>query len=220
MKIHVLTPFYRVYLAPTLIHYLEPMGIEWYPVMTPSELYPFNKSWIHPIYMDSELPPKAKCCYKFNVFLEQQKVVDDDYYVFMCDDNMYEPGFFDVIRLQTAKIVICSLYRGDTIPDDGASERHSPTTLKAIKHGDIRPGNIDYAQYIIKGELFKTHPFNVFIGRTDGIYIRNLSIEYPNDIAFIPDLYAWLNYFQVGRYTSKNKFPKKHWELPEIIKDV
>jgi len=215
MKIHVLTPFYRVYLAPTLIHYLEPMGIEWYPIMTPSELYPFNKDWIHPVYMDSELPPNAKCCYKFNVFLEQNEIIDNDYYVFMCDDNMYEPGFFDVIRQQTAKIVIFSLYRGDTIPNDGAKERHLTTILRPKRLLDVRPGNIDYAQYIIKGELFKTHPFNAYQGCTDGIYIQKLCFEHPNDIIFLPDLYAWFNYFQPGRYTNKKRFPKDNWELPE-----
>jgi len=225
MNIHVLCPMYKMHLVPTLIHYFEPMGIQWYPILTPSETIRFKskeiqkiistKTWIHPVYVN-ELPPKATCCQKFNDFLTQHKILDNDYYTFMCDDNMYEPGFFDVIRQQSAKILICSLYRGDTIPNDNG-QPHPTFILRHHKISSIRPGLIDYAQYIIKGEIFKHHPFDPYINMTDGVYIQTLCHKYPNNVTFLPDLYAWFNYFQPGRYTTKNPFPKSHWELPKII---
>jgi len=218
MKIHVLCPLYRKHLVPTLIHYLEPMGIEWYPIMAPSDMVTFDSSlkWIHSVHV-RELLPKAQCCQKFNDFLTQHIPIDNDYYAFMCDDNMYEPGFFDVIRQQSAKILIYSLYRGDTTPKEPATAPHGTNTLKVTHHKDIRPGKIDYAQFIIKGELFKTQLFNPYIGCTDGRYIQELAAAHPSEVKFLPDLYAFFNYFQPGRYTKKEKFIKTTWELPKII---
>jgi len=216
MEIHVLTPLFRVYLVPTLVYYLEPMDIQWYPIMTPSEITTFDKDWIHPVHVN-ELPPKAQCCQKFNAFLDLHEIIDDDYYAFMCDDNMYEPGFFDVIRQQSAKILICALYRGDATPNDNVVDKHPTNTLKATKLSHIIPGRIDYAQFIIKGSLFKTHPFDPYVGCSDGRYIRNLAREYPHDVTFLPNLYALFNYFQPGRYNKKERFPKPNWELPKIL---
>jgi hypothetical protein len=214
MKIHIITAFYRVHLAQTLIHYLEPMGIEWYPVVAPKEDIPFDKEWIHPIHVNellhNEFPYR-----KINDFLDTQEVIDDDYYGFMSDDNMYEPGFFDIIKTQTAKIIICSLYRGDTIPNDDAISKYPPTILKPVTLKNIRIGHIDLAQYIIKGEIFKKNRFNISTPVADGLYAVNLRINYQNDIVFLPDSYVFFNYFQIGRYTKKDTFIKDTWELPK-----
>ena len=217
MKIHILTPFWRTYLAPTLIHYLEPMGIEWYPVVAPKEDIPFDRDWIHPIHVD-ELVPPTTCARKINDFLDTQEVINDDYYGFMCDDNMYEPGFFDIIRQQTAKILIVSAYRGDTIPPDRTIARHSTSILRITSLKGIRIGQIDYCQYIIKGEIFKQNRFDIYNKVTDGAYAVHLRLTYPNDIVFLPDSYVFFNYFQPGRYTTAKTFVKSTWMLPEIIK--
>ena len=215
MKIHILTPFYRVHLAQTLIHYYEPMGIEWYPIVAPKEDIPFDMDWIYPIHV-IELSAKETCARKFNDFLDTQEVIDDDYYGFMCDDNMYEPGFFDVIRQQTAKILIVSAYRGDSIPRDGSAP-HGTDILKITSLKGIKISRIDFCQYIIKGEIFKQNRFDTFNKVSDGVYAVNLRLKYPNDIIFLPDSYVFFNYLQPGRYTTTSTFVKSTWSLPEII---
>jgi hypothetical protein len=216
MKIHILTPFYRIHLAQTLIHYYEPMGIEWYPIVAPKEDIPFDRDWIHPIHV-TELAPKETCARKFNDFLDTQEVIDNDYYGFMCDDNMYEPEFFDVIRKQTAKILIVSAYRGDTLPPDYTVARHGTNILKITSLKNIRIGQIDYCQYIIKGKIFKQNRFDTFNKVNDGVYAVNLRLTYPNDIVFLPDSYVFFNYLQPGRYTTTSTFVKSTWSLPNII---
>ena len=216
MKIHVITPLHRVYLVPTLIHYLKPMGVEWYPIMAPSELVEFDEEWIHPVNV-RERKPREGIAYKQNHFIETQEIIDEDYYCNMMDDDMYEPGFFDVIRTQKAKIIVFSLYRGDKIPNDNQM-RHPATTIRAAKIRMMRPGHIDVMQYIVKGEIFKKHKFVVEHFMADGLYAQMLAETYPNEIVFLPDWYGLFNYFQPGRHNSKEAFPKPNFELPKIIK--
>jgi hypothetical protein len=156
------------------------------------------------------------CSRKFNDFLDTQEVIDDDYYGFMCDDNMYEPGFFDVIRQQTAKILIVSAYRGDSIPRDGSAP-HGTNILRITSLTGIKIARIDFCQYIIKGEIFKQNRFDPFNKVSDGVYAVNLRLKYPNDIVFLPDSYVFFNYLQPGRYTTTSTFVKQTWVLPEII---
>lgn len=217
MKIHIITPFYREYLSKTLVHYLEPMGIEWYPVCAPGEIMPIKKPWIHALNVDA-LVNRQNAWKKVNDFADMCEINDDDYYGFMCDDNMYEPGFFDIIREQTAKIIMFSMYRGDRIPIELSDVPHHATTLHIRGPNDVRPGNIDIMQYIIKGDIFRTHRFDIYDhAYSDGHYAVHLKNEHLKDIVFLPELFALFNYFQPGRYTDPNRFLKPTWKMPEII---
>jgi hypothetical protein len=194
------------------------MDIEWYPIQTPKELLPKGSpvlpDWVHPILVN-ELGPGQNAFKKINDFADTQEIIPNDYYAFMCDDNMYEPGFFDIIRKQTAKVIICSLYRGDTVPPIGVS--HPATTIRLKGPKGIRPGNIDIMQYIIKGEIFKQHRFDVYDhGYSDGHYAVALKKAHLNDMVFLPDLFGLFNYFQTGRYTKKEALLKPRWSLPEV----
>jgi len=226
MDIHVLTPFYRDYLAPTLIHYLEPMGIIWHPIVTVEERWPTvaqakghkkQKYWIHPLVVP-KLAPGMNAFKKINDFIEMRHIVDDDYYGFMCDDNMYSPNFFDVIRQQTAKILMFSMYRGDTVPDRKGEVPHHATTLRIAEPWDVRHGNIDIMQYIIKGEIFRKYRFDVYDhAYSDGHYAERLKFQHPDDIQFLPNLYCFFNYFQPGRYTDPSKFLDPTWKMPKFV---
>ena len=216
MKIHIITALYRVHLAQTLIHYLEPMGIEWYPVVAPKEDIPFDKEWIHPIHVNellhNEFPYR-----KINDFLDTQEVIDDDYYGFMSDDNMYEPGFFDVIRQQTAKILFYSVYRGDSTPRNDGSEPHPSTPIRIQSLNDIRICNVGFGMCILKGEILRQTKFKNTHKWDDGRYMERLKLKFPNEIQILPDLWVFGNYFQVGRYTDTTKFLKSNWLLPEYF---
>jgi hypothetical protein len=216
MKIHIGTPLYRLWLVPTLKHYLEPMGIEWYPIMTPSERVEFNEDWIHPLHV-KELEPGVGVGRKMNDLIDAYEIENNDYYCWMMDDDMYEPGFFDTIRQQTAKIIICSLYRGDTVPMHDGQMKHPARSIVARNINQMRPGHMDVQQYIVKGEILRKYRFEARHPMADGVYAKVLADNHADEIVFLPGLYALFNYFQPGRYTNKQAFPKSTWELPNFV---
>ena len=218
MKIHVGTQFHRNYLLPTLIHYLEPMNIKWYPVCDPEEIKTFeniNKPWIHPILCKPLQSPPEHACRKLNDFIENIAINDNDYYCFMGDDDMYEPGFFDVIRKQTTPIIFVSLSRGDTIPE--GAHPHPTYPLIMRDPDDVRVYNIGMTQYIMKGSIVKQMRFKNQNNFDDGIFGEDLKNKFPNQAKFIHDLFVFGNYFEPGRYTNDNWKLKKHWELPKYV---
>jgi hypothetical protein len=217
MKIHVGTQFHREGLLKTLIHNLEPMGIEWYPVCDSEEIKAFetnNKPWIHPILCKPLQSPPEHACRKLNNFLDGIEIDDNDYYCFLDDDSMYEPGFFDVIRQQTSKIIFCSLSRGDSIPVGAHPHPTYPLIIRGLN--DVRVYNIGMCQYIIKGEIAKKVRFRNQNNFDDGIFAENLKRLFPHDCHFLPDLFVFGNYFEPGRYNNNWKI-KSHWKGPEII---
>jgi hypothetical protein len=196
------------------------MGIEWYPIMAPSEHVEFNERWIHPVHV-RERKPGEGIAYKQNHFIDTKPIFDNDYYCTMMDDDMYEPGFFDVVRKQTARVIVFSLYRGDTRPSEPTgynNMRHPATTIRKVRPEGMKPGHIDIMQYIVKGDIFKKHRFIVEHSMADGVYAQMLAEKYRNEIVFLPDWYGLFNYFQPGRYTTEKAFLKPTWKLPEIIK--
>lgn len=189
------------------------MNVEWYPVLCDKEKdIDFGKSWVHPVLVP-DLLPTDQCYRKINDFIDRREIIDDDYYGFMNDDNCYEPGFFDVVRQQTSKILIYSAYRGDASPYV-PRDRHAATTLQINKLEDVKAGHIDLCQMIVKGSIFKQYRFDNTSGYGDGWYAERLVKNHPNDITVIPNLYAFFNFFQPGRFTDKTKFLKSTWELP------
>jgi len=218
MNIHILCPFYRKNLLPTLINYLEPTGIIWHPLCDPIDMTAFydnDKSWIQPI-LCPPFNPTDMCYRKINDFLDTKHIIDDDYYGFMGDDDMYEPGFFDVIRQQTSKIIVYCLSRGDTTPECD-TEQHPAMSITLHTLDDIRTFNIGLGMYILKGSILKQTRFGNVSKFDDGAYAENLKAKFPDDIKILSDLYIFGNYFQPGRYTNDNWKIKSNWELPKII---
>lgn len=215
MNIHIICPFYRKYLLSTIIYYLEPTGIFWHPVCDPTDIKIFKnnkKNWIKPLLVEP-FKPEEQCYRKINDFIEKETIIDNDYYGFMGDDDMYEPGFFNVIREQTAKIIFFSNYRGDTIPADDPSQ-HPIYPLIIDGPDKIRTCNIGMGMYILKGEILKQTKFDLTCIWDDGHYAEMLKERWPDDFICIPDLFVFGNYFQPGRFTTTKKFLKKTWELP------
>jgi len=214
MNIHIVCPFKRIELLPTLIKYLEPMNIIFHPVITPEEIFEVNRDWIRPLVV--EINAYVIAYEKINKFIEQYPIIDEDYYGFMGDDDMYEPGFFDVIREQTAGILMYSLYRGDSIPECDP-EKHPPIPIHMCCLDNVRVCNIGLLQYILKGSILRQTRFDTNHRWSDGGYAETLAARFPGEIKFLPNLYGFGNFFQPGRYTQKSFFIKSTWELPEIV---
>jgi len=220
MNIHIICPLWRTHLVPTLIHYLEPMNIQWHPIMTAKEQVDFDPPWVHPLIVEEHPTDKTfRAFRKPNEFIRTQEIIDDDYYGFMSDEDMYEPGFFDVIRKQTAKILMFSLYRGDTLIKDGPKKIHWHPATPLIVNGfkNIKVGSIGLPQYIIKGSILKVSQFRNDHYYNDGHFAMMLAERFPHHIKFLPDLFVFAAYLQLGRYTKKEAFLKPNWELPVII---
>jgi hypothetical protein len=221
MNIHIITPFHRENMIKTLIKYMEPMNIIWYPVCDPDEIQSFegiNEDWIRPVLCPPLIIPPDQAFRKLNDFLNAAEIIDKDYYAFMGDDDMFEPGFFDVIKQQTAKIIFCSLARGDTIPAEAeGAGRHPVYPLIINGPEDVRVFNIGLMQFIIKGEIARQVRFNNTSNHDDGKMAEFLKNTFPDDIVYLPGWFGFGNYFEPGRYTNNNWKLKPEWKLPEII---
>jgi hypothetical protein len=214
MDIHILTPFYRKDLAATLIYYWRQHNIFWYPLMAPSDYIELpNESWIRPVTVE-ELKKGENCFVKVDYFREHHLIIDEDYYGVTCDETIYEPGFMDVLRQQTAKIVVCSSYRGNAIPKDGSAPHPvNPLIIRGLQ--DIKYCGIGMGQWFVKGDILRSVPYHENKRKDDGQYAMELKKRYPTNIVFIPEWFSLANYLQKGRHTKKEKFLKSHWELPE-----
>jgi len=214
MEIHILTPFYKKDLAASLVYYWRQHNIYWYPLMAPSDYVEFpNEDWIRPTMVE-ELKKGENCFVKVDYFRNHYPIIDSDYYGVTCDETMYEPGFMDILKQQTAKIVMCSSYRGNAVPRDGSAPH--PTTPLIIKGlQNIKYCGIGMGQWFVNGEILKTVPYKEGHRYDDGHYAVELKKRYGTDIVFLPDWFSLANYLQKGRHTKKERFLKPNWELPE-----
>jgi hypothetical protein len=204
MNIHVLTSFWRIENKDILIDYLKPMDITWHPVVYVhdyKENILFNEPWIEAVYMDNYPPGVHRNYHKMNYFIETQEIVDDDYYCFMADDDMYEADVMPFVKEQTADVVFISAKRGDhRIPFGNAC--HGTHTLFAYGKDSIRMGNVDKGQIFVKGKILKASRFGN-IDESDGLYAEWLVNNFKY-IKYAPDKYFLFNFFQPGRWDKND----------------
>lgn len=216
MNIHLLIPFYRKHLAKTLLHYYGQMGIIVHPICDEIDIEPFvdnTLEWVKP-FLCPALKPGEQCYTKFNYFIEAGDLIEDDYYGFCGDDDMFEPRFFDDLKTHTADVVYNSNYRGDSIPNDGTCG-HGTSPLIIAEAGNVRIDYIGLGMFFVKGCILKDLRFNQQCGGGDGEFAIAL-LKAPT-IEYRSWWFVFGNYFQPGRHTNPAKFLKPTWELPQII---
>jgi hypothetical protein len=207
MNFHAVMPFYRQYLVPELIAHFEAMSLIWHPVCDYADIIPFQHSenqreWIQPV-LCKPLLPSDQCYRKNNDFIETGNIIDEDYYGFIHDDDMYIPGFITKIKQQTAKIIFYSMSRGDVCPDDNHPWKWPPIPIILNTSADIHVAGIDMCQYIVKGEILKQTRFGNASVCDDGFYAENLKNRWPADYIIMPEIGINFNYLQKGRYLNK-----------------
>jgi hypothetical protein len=193
-------------LKDILIKAYRSMNILWHPIMLQNEKTDFNESWILPLI----IPMKSKDCsvlmpgnFKRNWFIENEEIIDEDYYVTVDDDDMYEVGVFDAIKQMNDDIVIISLKRGDFQPVGVSEIRKYPTTTLYAHPDNVIIGSISAQQSFVKGKIFKEHLFNEFNHCWDGeIAIHHK--ESGEQIRYEPGFYALFNYYEPGRWDKKS----------------
>ena len=207
-QIHLVTPFMRHELKDILVEAYRPMGIIWHPIMFMDEWtdFPFER-WIKPY----AIPQKSSECkvlmpgnYKRNLFIKNCPIIDDDYYVTVDDDDMYEAGVFEAIKQMDDDIVIISMKRGNNIPDEATPIRRYPTTTLTARSEMVEIGSISAQQSFVKGKIFKAHLFNEGFHCWDGeIAVHHK--ESGEQIAYRPDLFALFNYYEPGRWNAQKE---------------
>jgi|WetSurMetagenome_2_1015567.scaffolds.fasta_scaffold00534_24 hypothetical protein len=205
MNFHAIMPFYRKHLKDDLLKHFEPMNLIWHPVCDNVDMTSFEKntlSWIKPL-LCMPLLPGDMCYRKNNDFINAGDIVDDDYYGFIHDDDMYVPGFINKIKRQTAKIIFYSMDRGERYAPNPGPFNWPPVPIIINKIDDVHVAGIDMCQYIIKGEILRRTKFGYRAFEDDGHYAEYLKNTWPNDILILPEIGIRFNYFEPGRYDKR-----------------
>lgn len=209
-NIHLVTPFTRHHLFNTLVDAYKSMDILWHIILFQDQWEKFEKlctsykdcKWIFPVI----IPMSSKKCnvfdvvaYKVNWFIQHCAIIDEDYYVFAGDDDMFEEGVFDKIKLVNDDIVVISMKRGHHTPRGlPVINRHPTNTL--IAHPDnMKTCSVGAQQYFVKGMIFREHPFNEKNHYWDGEMIVHYK-ESGEQIRYEPTLFALFNYYEPGRW--------------------
>lgn len=203
-KIHLVMPFYRQGNKDKLIEAYRPMNVILHPILFDDEVANFpDEPWIHEhiIYFENadECLAERVECYKRNHFIGNALIEDDDYYVCVDDDDMYEPNVFNEVSVMDDDIVIISMRRGYQIPKDVPPERRYPTTTLIAHPDNVEITKISGQQSFVKGKIFKQHLFNEEFVAWDGLMAIHHK-ESGEQIAYRPDLFALFNYYEPGRW--------------------
>lgn len=209
--VHIVTAFSRFHLLETLIQHYRPMNIIWHPVVFASEFresdWP-DEAWILPfVAADAKGSKDTWGNHKKNAFIHSGQIHANDYYWILDDDDMAPKATVDVLREMSDDVVVISLQRGYHIPPNVIPERRYGTSPLIAHPAHMVVGKVSQQQYICKGWVFEQT--NLIeeddIQTADGIVIEWLAKHFR--IRYEPEIVAWFNYFEPGR-----------WDNPERLK--
>lgn len=197
-NIHLVTLFSRHQLLPILVSFYHPMNIIWHLVQFQNEkLVESTEDWIKSLIVPKDFSSDLMI-HAMNYFIRNTEMIDEDYYVAVPDDDMYESNVIDKIKQLSDDIVVISMKRGDHIPHDGLV-RHRTTTLYACPE-NMRVRGVGSEQIFVKGKIFRKCFFAESHYAADGMMAKYLKKNYP--IRYEPELFVLFNYFQPGRWNE------------------
>jgi len=200
-NIHLMMPFSRYHLWDKLINAYKSMNVILHPLMLSMEtlkesFVDIDGNWIQPMF---SLSTKFNQSAILNEFIRNTNINNDDYYVSVSDDDMYEPGVFDAIRNMDDPVVFISMKRGYRVPENAPDDKKYPTTTLLACPENVRIGCVGGEQMFMKGSVLKTVFFDeINTAVADGFVAENLKSCYP--IRFAPDLFCLFNYYEPGRW--------------------
>ena len=208
--IHLIIPFSRPENKDKIIEAYRPMNVILHPIMFIDEIQDFGSDedlWIQPCI----IPTESKDCkvmmpgtFKRNWFIKTCEIIDEDYYVTVDDDDMYEPNVMGEIHKMNDDIVIISMKRGHRTPKEALPPRNYPTDTLFAFPENIVLGEISAQQSFVKGKIFKQHLHNEEFHCWDG----ELAVHHKEDgeqIAYRSDLFALFNYYEPNRWDKGAK---------------
>ena len=196
MKYHILSPFSRVENKEAWIKHLRQFDVIIHPIINDPIEFP-KEDWIKPFTFKAK--PKTKWIYYYalNEFLDSETLIDDDYYIFVNDDDFLAPDFFEKIKGIDSDFIVVSMKRGHK------ASRHGGTSTLNATWRVMGKRHIGGEQIILKGKFLKSERFRRNI-TGDGRFIRSLWHKYPHEnFTFVRDAYVWFNYLEPGRWNEK-----------------
>lgn len=200
-QVHLILPFSRLHLADALVHAYESTGAILHPITFADEpVFPVEHSWIQPMVIPRNAPEPGLPAgiQKVNHFIRHALIEFEDYYVTVADDDAYAPGVLQAVAAMEAPVVVVSMKRGHRIPA-GPVRPYDITTLVA-EPGNMKIGQVSGEQLFVRGDIFRSYLFDATSPVCDGIVAEWIARDYGAAIAYRPDLFAWFNYYEPGRW--------------------
>lgn len=195
IKYHILTPFSREENTKLILKNFKKPNVIFHPLIDKDIEFPKEK-WIEPFRVMPDATKKHPMYDIWNKFIGSEKLIDEDYYLFISDDDFLEPKFFDKLKGINTDIILVSMKRGDNGTKSGSANTLIPNPRR------LRRSWIATEQLIIKGKIIKNERFLDW-HNADGYLIGSLWRKYPHDIfTFKTDVFVWFNYLEPGRWNS------------------
>jgi hypothetical protein len=176
-------PFSRHHLWPHLLEAYRSMDVIIHVLVFADEELPSPlESWTIPYTapFNSNSIKEQNIHLLINHFLKKLKIVDEDYYVIVPDDDLYEAGVFDVIKTLNDPVIFISM------------RRCLMSTLIACPE-NVKVGYIGGEQVFMKGSIAKNIQIDTEVPCSDGLLAIELKDKYP--IHYEPKLFCLFNYF-------------------------
>ena len=195
--VNVVMPFSRSHMRGILVINYKKMGVVLNPIAHDSVLMNWGDvPWVRPLLSEPE--HGVDMCYKkINDFIKMADIVDDSYYMFMCDDDYVEKDVVPTIKQLDDDVIFLSMKRGDRIPKGGGN--HPCTTLFA-RPENVEIGHIGLEQIVVKGRVLKNMVFNEHSRTADGEMAMWLAKHYK--VRFLENRFVLFNFFENGRWNN------------------
>jgi len=209
VQYHVITPLARYENLNKLISTLENKNIQWHIITDDDSKFKlkFDQNWIHYYTCPNKQNQFfERCNYAINWFLDNNNLIEEDMYCILNDDDSYEAEFFNKISNELKNnsihddyknVIICSMERGDNIPEDVEDIRKHPTYKLWATNDSMHVGGVGIEQIILKGKILKNYRIPLTSGG-DGEFIINILNHHK--CFMMPHINVWFNYFEPGRW--------------------
>lgn len=211
MTINVITSLARPQNISDIINHLKDKNVILHIITDDDANFEvtFSESWVkHYVCPNKGSDFWVRCHSALNWFFENHISDDENYYCVMNDDDGYEDEFFNKLiksinqsntNNQSNDLIICSMLRGNQIPNDVIPVRRHPTNTLYALPTNMKIGHVGLEQFIAKGKILKKHKIPLTTCG-DGELISKLTSEY--NALYLPELYVKFNYFEPGRWNK------------------
>lgn len=187
MKYHILMPFQRIENKNEIVEYFSKFNVILHPIISKSISFPKFR-WIEPFeYYLPEDGVNLSYYYALNKFIQKGEINDNDYYMFLTDQDILEPGFFNKLRWLRTDFAVVSMKRGN-------ERTYFPSWRNMGRQG------MSGQQLVIKGKRLKNEKF-VDTHIADAKFVSSLWTRYPHaDFTFVNDANVLFNYLDPERW--------------------
>jgi len=208
MIYNVITPMVRLQYFPKLKEMLlkqvcPEVMIKWHIILDTENTTDIDvlekNDWINFYRVSNRKIEGLKIHISINLFLDIITLNKNEKYCILCDDDFYENNFFKKINNYNEKVIICSMERGDKIPEGLDPIKAHPTNKLWACKENIKVCHVGMEQIILNGDVLSKYKLpNEMWG--DGIFIVKVVEE--NKTAYAPEASVLFNYFEPGRWNN------------------